>query len=266
MTTSNALTAVLLHGAWHGPWCWEFQVPELSALGYDVETVHLPSTQGVAGKTQWDDANAVRGVLEQLLAAGKRVVVLAHSYAGAIGGAAIIGLSEKERAAKNLPGGVVGLVHLCAYVFPGGMDQGAVIKGMGGLPYVTWDSPSEGLFTPKDPRNMFFRPDVSEERIEWSVRQLSPQSTAATTGIVPPQAWQDDSHFATRFGYILCTEDTAIPLGQQTAMIEGAGGKDTWVTRALEGSSHSPFLSRPRDVAIAFNEIVQVFETSSGAQ
>ncbi len=264
MSASNAITILLVHGAWHGPWCWKDQIPELQKIGYEVETVHLPSTHSIAGKTQFDDADAVRALLETLVSAGKRVVVVAHSYGGPIGSAAIIGLSEQERAAKSLPGGVVGLIALCAFIFPGGMDQGAVIRQMNGLPYVIWDSPSEGLFLPKDPRAMFYPPDVPQDRVEWAVAQLQPQSTAANMGIVPPQAWQDDAaHYAHRLGYIACTEDNVIPLETQMAMVDGAGGKEGWIVRELKGASHSPFLSRPQEVAAAVHELVEQFQKSA---
>lgn len=260
MLTSDPITILLIHGAWHGPWCWNDQIPELQKLGYDVETVHLPSTQGIAGKTQFDDCDTVRACLEALLSAGKRVVVVAHSYGGPIGSGAIIGLSEQERTAKNLPGGVEGFVALCAFMFPGGMDQGALIKANGGLPYVNWDSPSEGLFEPKDPRSMFFPPDVPDHRIDWAIAQLSPQSTAANTGIVPPQMWQEDAdHYTGKLGYIMCTHDKVVPFPSQKAMIEGAGGSDKWITRELQGSGHSPFLARPQEVAAAVHELVQQF-------
>lgn len=264
MSASNPITILLLHGAWHGPWCWKYQTPALQKLGYAVETIHLPCTHGVAGVTQSDDAHAVRSLLETLVSAGKRVAVVAHSYAGSIGSAAIIGLSEQERAAKSLPGGVVGLIALCAFLFPGGMDKGAVIKKMGGLSYVDWDSPSEGLFVTKDPRSLFFAPDVPQDRIDWAVPQLLPQSMVANTGIVPPQAWQEDAdNYAGKWGYIFCTDDTTVPLKQQKAMVEGAGGEDKWITRELQGSSHSPFLSRPDEVAAAVHEIVQQFHKST---
>lgn len=264
MSASNPITILLLHGAWHGPWCWKDQIPELQKLGYAVETIHLPCTHGVAGKTQFDDADAARSLLETLVSTGKRVVVVAHSYAGPIGSAAIIGLSEQERAAKSLPGGVVGLVALCAFLFPGGMDQGAVIRELGGLPYVVWDSPSEGLFVPKDSRNLFFPPDVPQDRIDWALPQLVPQSMAASMGIVPPQVWQEDAgHYADKLGYIFCTDDTAVPFEQQKAMVEGAGGKDKWTTRELQGSSHSPFFSRPHEVASVVHEMIQQFHKST---
>ncbi|RMJ28005.1 hypothetical protein PHISP_01120 [Aspergillus sp. HF37] len=233
-------TIVLVHGAWHGSWCWKFQTPALEALGYAVETVDLPCTSGIAGTTQFDDAAHLRSVVESHLAAHKRLVILAHSYAGPIASAAIAGLSES---------GVLGLVSLCAYIFPGGMDQGAVIRSMGGLPYAAWDDPAEGLFVTKDPRSLFFPPDVPTDRVDWAVQLLRPQSMAANTGIVPPQAWQD--------GEAIPVTGWAI---SGDSMIEGAGGEEKWVIRTLEGSGHSPFLSRPDEVAVVVDDIVKQFE------
>jgi pimeloyl-ACP methyl ester carboxylesterase len=257
-------TIVLVHGAWHGSWCWKYQLPALAAKGYtSIETVDLLCTGGVPGTTQFDDANHVRAAIEPLLAVGKQVVVVGHSYGGPIASAAVRGLSLGERSQAGLPGGVVGLIVLCGYVFPGGMDQGAVIRDMGGLPYAIWDSPSEGLFVLKDAPAMFFPPggDVSEELAAWALPQLRPQSSAANLGIVPPQAWQDDK-YAGGFGYIFCSSDTVIPLEQQEAMVETAGGKGRWSTRTLEGASHFPFLSRPEDVAVTIDDIVNEFSKS----
>lgn len=262
-TAHTSLTVVLVHGAWHGPWCWSHQTPELEKLGFRVEKIHLPSSQGTPGKTQFDDATAVRNLLEHLLTAGQRVVVLAHSYSGPIACSAIRGLSEEQRAQSGLSGGVVGLIHLCAYIFPGGMDQGAVIKSVGGLPYVTWDSPSEGLFVLNEPRVKLYLPDVPEDRIAWTLPQLTPQSSAANTGIVPPQAWQDDSHYSGRLGYIRCTADGIVPIADQDTMINAASATNKWVIRSLDGAGHSPFLSRPQDVAVAVQEIVQEFEQAA---
>ncbi|KAJ5472246.1 hypothetical protein N7530_006247 [Penicillium desertorum] len=246
MSSTTKPTIVLVHGAWHGSWCWRFQIPALEALGYAVEAVDLPCVSGVAGTTQFDDAAHNHRHLWVNASSS-----LAHSYAGPIASAAIKGLSEK---------GVLGMVALCAYMFPGGMDQGAVIRDIGDLPYVTWNMPSEGLFQTKDPRSLFFPPDVPAERVDWAVSQLRPQSMAANMGIVPPQAWQDDSYIG-RLGYIRCTADVVIPIEQQDGMVLGAGGQENWVVRTLEGSGHSPFLSRPHEVAVALDEIVNAFET-----
>ncbi|MET0699294.1 MAG: alpha/beta fold hydrolase, partial [Mycobacterium sp.] len=35
-------TFALVHGAWHGAWCWERLTPELVARGHRVVAVDLP--------------------------------------------------------------------------------------------------------------------------------------------------------------------------------------------------------------------------------
>jgi pimeloyl-ACP methyl ester carboxylesterase len=254
---------LLVHGAWHGPWCWKYQTVELQALGYETETLKLPSTTGEPGATQFDDAAAVRSKLEALLDVGKRVVVVAHSYGGQVASPAIIGLSIPERAAEQRPGGVLGFVALCAYLLPGGLDQGALIKSIGGLPYVTWDEPREGVFVAKDPRSLFFPPDVSDELSEWAIAKFLPQSMAANQGIVPPQAWEQEGKYRGALGYIRCTGDCMVPIADQDDMITKAGGADKWKTRTLEGASHSPFLSRPGEVAKTVDELVQEFTSQA---
>src|SRR5207244_2452651 len=62
--------AVLVHGAWHGAWCWAQVVDALAALGLSSKAVELPLT-GLA-----DDAATARSAIE---AAGPGVVVVGHS-------------------------------------------------------------------------------------------------------------------------------------------------------------------------------------------
>ncbi|KAF9760657.1 hypothetical protein IL306_004208 [Fusarium sp. DS 682] len=252
---------LLVDGAWHGSWAWKYQIPELESLGYTTQTLDLPSVSGIPGKTQVEDAMHVRSVLEPLLAANKQVVVLAHSYGGPIGCGGITGLSLPESVRVDLPGGVLGFINLCGYIFPGGMDQGAVIRSLGGLSYIDWDTPSPGLFSAKDPSKLLYQPDVPKDRAEWALSQLRPQSMAANMGIVPPQAWQEDSYKG-RLGYVKTTEDVAIPLVDQESMIAQSGGSEVWNTRVLEGSGHSPQLSRPGEVSQAVNSLIQDFRAS----
>lgn len=132
--------------------------------------------------------------------------------------------------------GVLGLIGLCAYIFPGGMDQGVIIRERG-LLYVIWNEPSSGLFIPKDPRAPFFPPDTPGERVDWAVARLGPQSMAANLGMVPPQVWEgdDDGGYRGRLGYVRCTGDAIIPVAQQDGMLAAAGGRGKWVIRTLEG-------------------------------
>ncbi|CAF3621956.1 unnamed protein product [Fusarium graminearum] len=262
MSPTTRPTILLIHGAWHRSCAWNHLIPDLESLGYFTATVDLPSTSGIPGKTQLDDVNHVRVTLEQMIAEKKEVVVLAHSYGGPIGCGGIVGLSAQERAQKNLSGGVVGFINLCGYIFPGGMDQGAVIESVGGLPYVTWDTPSPGLFVAKDPGGLLYQPDVPKDLADWALSQLQPQSMAANMGIVPPQAWQDDSYRG-RLGYIKATADVVNPLTDQENMIAQSGGSDKWITRILEGSGHSPMLSRPEELARVVDSLIQDFQKNT---
>ena len=68
-------TIVLVHGAFHGGWCFDLLIPELAARGIDAVTVDLPLTSLL------EDAAAVTEVLDRLEGP---VTLLGHSYGGAV--------------------------------------------------------------------------------------------------------------------------------------------------------------------------------------
>lgn len=245
-------TILLVHGAWHDSRCWDLQIPALQTLGYETATLDLPCTASIHGTTQFDDAAAVHATLEPLVSAGKRVLVLGHSYGAQIASAGVALLEDKTN--------VVGLVVLCGYLFPGGMDQRAVIESIG-LPYAIWDSPSEGFWLPNSPRELFYKPDVPAGLEEVAVGRLKPQAMTTQLGFVPPQVWQEGGFEG--LAYIRTTEDGILLIKDQDGMIEAAGGDEKWVVRTLEGSSHSPFLSRPEELAAVIDELVGVLEAKA---
>jgi pimeloyl-ACP methyl ester carboxylesterase len=102
-------TFLLVHGAWHGGWCWKKVAPLLRAAGHEVftptltglgERTHLLTPQ-VGLDTHIEDVVAV---LEYQDLAG--VVLVGHSYAGMV----IAGVAQ--RAATRL----AGLVYLDAFL------------------------------------------------------------------------------------------------------------------------------------------------------
>jgi pimeloyl-ACP methyl ester carboxylesterase len=72
-------TFALVHGAWHGAWCWDRLVPELTAAGHRVVADDLPCEDVSAGCQEYADV-----VLERL--ADKpddaEVVLVGHSAGG----------------------------------------------------------------------------------------------------------------------------------------------------------------------------------------
>lgn len=95
--TGPARTYVLVHGAWHGGWCWSRVVPRLTAAGHRVfapsltglgDRAHLLGAQVTLG-THVDD---VLGVIETEEVQGELILV-GHSYAGNV----ITGVADRLR-------------------------------------------------------------------------------------------------------------------------------------------------------------------------
>jgi len=73
---------VLVHGAFHGAWCWDAVVAELRERGVEVTAPELPLT-GFA-----DDVAVARAAIE----AADDAVVCGHSYGSSVISAAAAGL------------------------------------------------------------------------------------------------------------------------------------------------------------------------------
>lgn len=71
------VTFGLVHGAYHGSWCWQRLTPELERLGHRVLTVDLPNEDPQAGASEY--AAAALGAFAE---AGEDLVVVGHSLAG----------------------------------------------------------------------------------------------------------------------------------------------------------------------------------------
>ena len=52
-------TFALVHGAWHGGWCWERLTPELERRGHRVVTVDLNASRNPQGSPPHQDLRLV---------------------------------------------------------------------------------------------------------------------------------------------------------------------------------------------------------------
>ena len=85
-TTASSLV-VLVHGAWHGAWCWAALQAELDRRGVPSLAVDLPghgaSPEPIGGLH--DDAAAVTALLDHLASgAAGPITLVGHSYGGAV--------------------------------------------------------------------------------------------------------------------------------------------------------------------------------------
>ncbi|MFF2102293.1 alpha/beta fold hydrolase [Streptomyces sp. NPDC058202] len=217
--THGKPTILLVHGAWHGAWCWDKLVPELTAQGWHAITIDLPSASADAGSNagMYDDARAIR---ERLDSIDGPVTVLAHSYGG-------LPATEAAAQAPN----VSHLVYLSAFQLNQGdslasQSAGQLPSGDAGTLPVP-DSPAKHLYA-----------DVSADEAAHAAERLRPQTIRSFSEPLTDAAWNTITS-----SYIICEQDEILPVAFQEAMASRADR-----THRLP-SSHSPFLSMPAELA-----------------
>ncbi|WP_326834916.1 alpha/beta hydrolase [Amycolatopsis rhabdoformis] len=211
---------VLVHGAWHGSWCWEAVVPELA--GVDVRTVELPSVAAPPAGL-YADAEVLRAAVA---AVAGPVVVCAHSYGGVVASQALAGLSN-----------VTHIVYLCAFA----LGRGESVLGAGRPPWSRVRD--DGFIEVRTPENVFFN-DLPEEAARAAAAHLRLQHSSAFTEQQTEAAWEN-----LPTTYVVGTRDQAIPPEAQRRMAAHLGGKTLEID-----TSHSPFLSQPHLVATILRE------------
>lgn len=217
-------TVILVHGAWHGSWCWDLFQPELRRHGMESIAVDLTShgREASAVGDLRSDAELVRSLAEGV---DGPVVLLGHSYGGIV-------VTEAAEGLEN----VSQLVYLAAFVAEVG-ESVKTLTGGGNAPFIS--ASADGLLSVIEGwgRRLFYT-DCDEDVAVWAENQLQPQS-AATFGQPATAA----SYRTIPSSYVLCTEDHAIPPALQRHMARV-------VDEVVElRSGHSPFLSQPDHLA-----------------
>src|SRR6202012_3413024 len=76
---SHCMTAfVLVHGAWHGSWCWDLLIPQLRQLGHETVAADLPIGDPAASFDDYAD------LVVEAAEGHDDIVVVGHSWAGQV--------------------------------------------------------------------------------------------------------------------------------------------------------------------------------------
>jgi len=238
---------LLIHGAWHGAWCWHKMIPVLTALGHEAVAIDLPG-HGV-DKTPTAAVNLARYVerVGSALAEGEGPwVMVGHSMGGAV----------ITAAAEQYPERVGGLVYLTAIALASGESMASnPVKAspqtfLAGL--VMSPDRTSTRFQPDALRDIFYA-DCDPADIALAALCLVPQSTAVM---------RDPVHYsAERWGripraYVVCTADQALTPEGQRQMLDRMG-----FDRVVElATSHSPFFSAPDALAARLTALASDFQ------
>ncbi len=236
-------TIVLVHGAWHGAWCWERVVPLLEAKGHRVVAPDLPGMG--ADRTplrevsleSWADF-----VAELIDAEPDPVVLVGHSRGGVV----------ISQAAEYAPEQVEKLVYLSAFLVRNGESLWETLQELPGDPERGGDlkiSPDQSTTSllPEAVRTNFY--NTTDE--QWAARAASLICPEPMASFVTPLALTDDAFGSIPRVYIECKRDRAIPLSLQRLMVAQMPCEQVF---SLD-TDHSPFYSNPEALAAILDDI-----------
>jgi pimeloyl-ACP methyl ester carboxylesterase len=217
----------LVHGAWHGAWCWDLLVPELERRGHSAVAMDLPCEDREA--TFFDYAETVSAALGE----ASDIVLVGHSMAGIT--IPLVALSRPIRL----------LVFLCALVpdragdpaeggpqtHPDGAFDALVRYPDGAHAWPSAEAAARTLYQ-----------DCPPDQAASAFSRLRRQQTALWDGWGPLEHWPDAA-----VASIHCRDDRAVNPEWST-----------WVARNRLGiesvqlpGGHSPMLARPAALADA---------------
>ena len=232
MSEATAKHFVLVHGAWHGAWCWEKVAPLLVQQGHEAHTLDLPGLGDdpapIAGITLDSYVDAVLGLIHSIAAP---VVLVGHSMGGLV----------ITQTAERAPDRIRALGYLAAFSPRDGesLFDYAMADTESHVTRFCVVNEEEGYFTiPEDRLPACFYGSCSEEDIRSIIPRLRPQPLAP---LVQPVSISAENYGRVRRCYIECTQDQALTWPMQKKMFHNAR-LDQLLT--LE-TDHSPFYSCP---------------------
>jgi len=248
-------TLIFVPGAWHTPEYWGKVISAMESKQYTCEPVTLPTTQDTSkGVNFASDVTRVRDAIAEEISFGRDVVLVVHSYGGAVGASAIKQLSRKTALPDEGKGHVIGLFMVATGFAAPGMS---FLEGIGGKPPPTWDADYENNTMPLkvDPVNMLYH-DLPKIEAETWVGKLTEQAlTSVTDGYeLAYEGWKDVPVW-----YIITTEDRALPVEMQRMFADTAEKAGAELTRREIASSHSPMLSQPEETAKHLEDAIKAF-------
>jgi pimeloyl-ACP methyl ester carboxylesterase len=219
-------TFALVHGAYHGSWCWDRLVPELQTRGFETVAPDLPCDEAGAGLADY------AAVIEDAIGDRDDVILVGHSL-----GSLSIPLVASHRPIRRM-------VFLCSVpTGPGPAIEGQMSE-MVSPAFVAaarfHDTDGREVLGNSDARQLFFD-DCSDADANWAVSMLRPQSPRPLVEPSPLSHWPEVDQS------VILTADDRV-LNQKWAIAAARARLEGPEPVVLPGS-HSPFLSRPAVLA-----------------
>ena len=233
----EAQPIVLIHGAWHGAWCFAGLQAELDRRGLASYAIDLPG-HGASILPLGDLHGDADHVVEVLRRIGEPVVLVGHSYGGAV---------ITEVAARYAD--IAHLVFIAAFALEPGESVIGLLRSLPAAPVLL----SEAMQGNDDGTTTLHGDDtirralygsVPDEEATAAIRRLDAQPAATMTQQI--RSARPPSIPST---YVCCTGDNAVDISHQRVMAARCSDMIPL------DSDHSPFLSMPSATADILTQI-----------
>lgn len=227
---------LLIHGSWHGAWCWEKLTPYLQ--GHQITCLELPGSGEL-----FDEIDkvtfpllvaSVRKTLEEL---PSPITVVAHSFAGLL----IAGLAE-EYIEK-----IEHIYYLTAWLPREGYSliDIAMSYNDSELPsiFIKAPKPNWTAIDSEGAKSVFYH-DCSQDDQHFAASRIKPKNALPDRTKLSAVL---TNYALAKSTYVLCTEDKVVRPSSQQDMAERFGFTKEQIIYFPSG--HAPFLSKPRQLA-----------------
>lgn len=245
---------IFVHGAWHGPECWSKVIPAFEQQGYRCLAPQLD----FCGTDQPVDSLAstiqqIQALITEETTLGNDVVLINHSFGGSAGCSSVKGHTQKDPSRLTPKSGrVVAIIQICAFMPPSNASLYDLID-----PSIAFHHAGEDGWEviDQDPEALFYNDLPPEDVSFWKSRLRKHSSATFKDSANVYAGWAD-----VPVSYIFCTNDGAIQIQIQEAMVKAAKEAGASITTRSLDASHSPFLSKPRETISAITESLKALQ------
>jgi pimeloyl-ACP methyl ester carboxylesterase len=227
---------VLIHGAWHGGWCWDGVIDALEKAGHTAEAPTMPGHHPNDDRTRITFDDYVDKIAATLNRQPSPVVLVGHSSAGFL----------LQSAAPRVPDKIARLIFVNAFVLPDGKRQFDLVppeaaEGMTAAARATADNcvPVIEDFV----RHQLMGAESADMQ-DALIARLVPQPLALFTTPVNTKDFED---LTLPISVVFCKDDVSLPPGAYLGMAQGLGDFNLI---EVDGG-HETLFTRPEVIADA---------------
>lgn len=225
---------ILVHGSWHGSWCWEKVVPLLEQKGHTVECVDLPGYEEIgtlAQVTYQDYYEHIEGILYRC---DEPVILVAHSMSGIVVGPLADRMSSRVKhaffIAAFLPAFGESLLDVAMRYDKSEIPSILEVDSVNRVHLLDSEGAKEALYH-----------DCSSTVKDWATTQLRPQPYDP---LETPVDWEDSFQGRDQRTYVICELDRDVEPRAQRDMLQCHPARVVSMN-----CGHFPFLSKPEELA-----------------